>query len=222
VQGQAMVQAAATLEGQKIAAEAELRGLEQIYTPYNIRVKEVKARIAELQHQIEKLGGAATQPEPDVDKGEELYPSIRQLPVLGVTFTDLYRRLRLNEAVFETLTKEYELARVQEAKEIPSVKVLVPAQRPESRYGPPRFVIFFGGALLSLVLACAWVLGREAWENIHPGSERKRFVAEVAAEINTKLRLEQARELSAQVAQRFRPVSRNGNENSENGHRRAS
>jgi hypothetical protein len=221
-QGQAMVQAAATLRGQEIAAEAELRGLEQIYTPYNVRVKEVKARIAELQHQLEKLGGTATQPEPDIEKGEDLYPSIRQLPVLGVTFTDLYRRLRINETVFETLTKEYELARVQEAKEVPSVKVLVPAQRPERPHGPPRLLIFLGGALLALVLGSAWVLGKEAWENIGPGSHRKRFVQEVAGEINTKFRLGRARELSERIAGRFRPAASNGNNNSENGHRRAS
>src|SRR5947207_2350913 len=182
-QGQAMVQAAATLQGQEIAAEAELRGLEQIYTPYNVRVKEVKARIAELQHQLQKLGGAATPPEPDVDSAESLYPSIRQLPVLGVTYTDLYRRLRINEAVFETLTKEYELARVEEAKEIPSVKILVPAQRPEKPHGPPRLLILLGGSLLSLVLGSAWVLGKEAWENVNPSNHRKLFVEEVAGEI---------------------------------------
>ena len=221
-QGQAMVQAAASLQGQEIAAEAELRGLEQIYTPYNVRVKEVKARIAELQHQIQKLGGVATQPEPDLDQAEALYPSIKQLPVLGVTYTDLYRRLRINEAVFETLTKEYELARVEEAKEVPSVKVLVPAQRPERPQGPPRLLILFGGILLALVLGSAWVIGREAWDNISPANHRKLFVEEVAGEINTKLRLHRARELSDQIAERFRPAGTNGNANSENGHRRAS
>lgn len=221
-QGQAMVQAAATLQGQEIAAEAELRGLEQIYTPYNVRVKEVKARIAELQHQIEKLGGAATQPEPDIDQAEALYPSIKQLPVLGVTYTDLYRRFRINEAVFETLTKQYELARVEEAKEIPSVKVLVPAQRPERPHGPPRLLILLGGLLLSLVLGSAWVLGKDAWESVSPANHRKRFVEEVAGEINTKLRLYRARELSDQISERFRPAGANGNSNSDNGHRRAS
>jgi len=220
-QGQAMVQAAATLQGQEIAAEAELRGLEQIYTPYNIRVKEVKARIAELQHQIQKLGGAATQPEPDIDQAEALYPSIKQLPVLGVTYTDLYRRLRINEAVFETLTKQYELARVEEAKEVPSVKVLVPAQRPERPHGPPRLLIFLGGIVFSLVLGSVWVLGKDAWERVSPENHRKLFVEEVAGEVNTKLRLYRARELSGQIVGRFRPAGTNGN-NSENGHRRAS
>lgn len=221
-QGQAMVQAAASLQGQQIAAQAELRGLEQIYTPYNVRVKEVKARIAELQHQIERLGGAPTQVEPDIDKGEAFYPSIRQLPVLGVTYTDLYRRFRINETVFETLTKEYELARVEEAKEVPSVKLLVPAQRPERPHGPPRLLILVGGILLSVILGSAWVLGKDAWENVNPANHRKLLLEEVAGEIDTKLRLSRARQLSDQIAERFRPSGPNSNNHSENGHRRAS
>ncbi len=56
-QGRAMVEAASRIEGEKIAAESELRGLEQIYTPNNVRVRAIQARIGELQAQIEKMGG---------------------------------------------------------------------------------------------------------------------------------------------------------------------
>ena len=55
---------------------------------------------------------------------DSLYPSIRKLPLLGVTYADLYRQAKIQEVVLETLTKEYEMAKVQEAKEIPTVKVL--------------------------------------------------------------------------------------------------
>lgn len=213
-QEQAMMQAAATLEGQKIAAEAELRGLEQIYTPNNVRVKSVKARIDELQHQIERVGGASSNQEPDIDKGVGLYPSIKQLPVVGVTFSDLYRRLKINESVFESLTKEYELARVQEAKEIPSVKVLVPAEHPERPSGPPRLLIFIGGVLFSLIAGCAWVLGNNAWENADPENHRKRFAEEVANEIGMKMRTSRGWQWSEQISERFRRNGKNGR----NGH----
>jgi len=57
-QGKAMVEAAATLQGQLIAAESELEGLKQIYTDNNVRVRSTRARISELRNQLEKLGGA--------------------------------------------------------------------------------------------------------------------------------------------------------------------
>ena len=60
---------------------------------------------------------------------------------MGVTYADLYRELKLREAVFETLTQQYELAKIEEAKEIPSVKVMDPADVPEKKSGPPRLII---------------------------------------------------------------------------------
>src|SRR5262252_1020327 len=48
-QGKAMVEAAAVLQGQLIAAESELSGLEAIYTDQNVRVKTLRARVRELR-----------------------------------------------------------------------------------------------------------------------------------------------------------------------------
>jgi len=56
-QGKAMVEAAATLQGQLIAAQSQYEGLREIYTDINPRVRTLKARIDELQRQLEKLGG---------------------------------------------------------------------------------------------------------------------------------------------------------------------
>jgi len=198
-QGRAMVEAAAMLQGQMIAAESELHGLEQIYTPNNVRVRSVQARITELQHQLEKLGGSAT-PSPDASENSAaVYPSIRQLPVLGVKYADLYRELKINETVYEVLTKEYELARVQEAKEVPSVKVLDKAEVAERRSGPPRTLIVLGGMVLSFCLAAVWLFGKEAWNNTDPQDHRKRFAEEVATTMGNKLHWKHARDASLKI-----------------------
>jgi uncharacterized protein involved in exopolysaccharide biosynthesis len=82
-----------------------------------------------------------------------MYPSIRKLPLLGVMYADLYRRTMIQAAVLEALTKEYEMAKVQEAKEIPTVKVLDAADIPDKKSFPPRAVIIALGTFLGLVLA---------------------------------------------------------------------
>ncbi|HYL69410.1 MAG TPA: Wzz/FepE/Etk N-terminal domain-containing protein, partial [Candidatus Limnocylindria bacterium] len=113
-QGRAMVDAAAALQGQLIAAQSELEGLRQIYADSNIRVRSVRARIAELRNQLGKIGGRSGNGQMVLEtRGESLYPSIRELPLLGVTYADLYRRSKVQEAVYETLTQEYELAKVE-------------------------------------------------------------------------------------------------------------
>jgi capsule polysaccharide export protein KpsE/RkpR len=183
-QGRAMVEAAATLQGQLIAAQSQLEGLRQIYADNNVRVRSVRARIDELERQLEKIGGKgestsslASQP------GDSMYPSIRKLPLLGVEYADLYRRTKVQEAVFETLTKEYELAKVQEAKEIPTVKVLDSANIPERKSFPPRLAIMYFGTALGLVVAAAWVLGNEKWQRTDAADPRKMFAQEVLSDV---------------------------------------
>jgi uncharacterized protein involved in exopolysaccharide biosynthesis len=165
-QGKAMVEAAAILEGQLIAAETELQGLRQIYADQNIRVLTTQARVEELRHQISKMsgkpGGEGTQPVTE----DGLYPSIRKLPLLGVKYADLFRRMKVEETVFETLTQQYEIAKVQEAKEVPSVKILDPAEIPEKKVFPPRTILFLLGVIIALALGAAWILGTDGWNRI--------------------------------------------------------
>jgi uncharacterized protein involved in exopolysaccharide biosynthesis len=187
-QGKAMVEAAATLQGHLIAAQSELEGLRQIYTDNNVRVRSVRARIGELQHQLEKLGGkgegASGGP---AQQTETLYPSIRKLPLLGVGYADLYRRTKVQEAVFETLTQEYELAKVEEAKEIPTVKVLDPANVPEKKSLPPRLLIMFLGTAFAFSIGVTWVFGNALWKQTDPQDPRKVLAQEVLDTVKAKM-----------------------------------
>ena len=180
-QGKAMVDAAAALQGRLIAAQSELEGLRQIYTNNNVRVRALQARVTELRQQLDKLGGKPG------STSASFYPSIRELPLLGVSYADLYRETKVEEAVFETLTQEYELAKVEEAKEIPSVKVLDPGNVPENKSSPPRLLIMFLGTLLSLGFGVTWALGRARWEEVDATDPVKVLAQEVIGEIRSKI-----------------------------------
>ena len=186
-QGRAMIGAAADLEGQLIAAETQLEGLRQIYTSNNVRIRSLQARIDEYRHQLQKLGGkSGTTGEAETASADEataehtdLYPSIRQLPILGVTWADLYRRSRVEETIFETLTKQYELAKVEEARETPSVKVLDAADIPETKSFPPRKVLVLFGTSIGFVFAILWILINARWREVDPGDPGKRLAREI-------------------------------------------
>jgi len=188
-QGKAMVEAAATLQGELIAAQSELEGLRQIYTDSNVRVRSVRARIEELNHQLEKIGGKGEDlSAPIGEQQDSLYPSIRKLPLLGVDYADLYRRTRVQETVFETLTKEYELAKVQEVKEIPVVKVLDSPNVPDKKSFPPRLLIILLGILLAFCATTTWIFGKVAWEQTDSDDVRKLFAQEVLATCKASIR----------------------------------
>jgi uncharacterized protein involved in exopolysaccharide biosynthesis len=177
-QGKAMVETAAILQGQLIAAQAELEGLSQIYTASNVRVRSARARVTELEKQLDKMGGA-DDASPQNAGSSEVYPSIRKLPLLGVRWADLFREVKIEETVYELLNGQYELAKIQEAKEVPSVQVYDNPEVPERSSGPPRLLIIAIGAIFSFVMSAAWVLGTAAWQEIDPRAPHKEFAEHV-------------------------------------------
>lgn len=183
-QGKAMVEAAASLQGQLIAAESEIRGLQEIYSTNNVRVRAAEARVKELQRKLNELGeGTQDGGNPD----NSLYPSIKKLPLLGVTYADLYRETKIQETVYELLTEQYELAKIQEAKEIPTVKVLDPAIVPTKKSFPPRKVIVMLGTVLGVIFAAMCIACKNYWYAIDTTDPYKAFAREVFTTIDARM-----------------------------------
>lgn len=190
-QGKAMMDAAAAVAGQLIAAQSELEGLRQIYSDNNVRVRAINARIQALEKRMTELNrGTEPGKNGNLPKGdfEQLFPSIRKLPLLGITYADLYRQTKVQEVVFEVLTQQYELAKVQEAKETPVVRVLDPAKVPDHKAFPSRLLIILIGTCVSLVAGVFWTAGSERWQEIEDSDDRKAFVAEVWRDLRSDLK----------------------------------
>lgn len=190
-EGKAMLDVAANLAGQMVAAQAQLEGLRRIYTDNNPRVQSLNARVGELRKQLEKLSGVNSKPDESPEtlhtsSGDMPYPSIRNLPLLGVKYADYYRHAKIQETVYGLLTQQYELAKVEEAKETPSVKVLDPAKVPEKKSFPSRLLIMLLGTLIVFSLSVFWVLGAARWEDVDPQDPRKVLVQEVAATLKAQ------------------------------------
>jgi capsule polysaccharide export protein KpsE/RkpR len=187
-QGKAMVEAAARLEGELIAAQSELEGLEQIYTPDNVRVRSARARVDELKQQLDKFSGLDSNPQvTDPANSPAQFPTIRQLPLLGVRWADLYRQTKIQEKVYELLTQQYELAKIQEAKEIPVVKILDAPIVPEKKSFPPRLLIVVMGAMASLVVAGFFIIGTQMWRETDSQVSWKVFAIAVSSDINSEI-----------------------------------
>ena len=93
----------------------------------------------------------------------------------------------MQESVFETLTEEYELAKLQEVKELPSVKVLDPADIPEKKSFPPRSLITALGGVIFFCVGTAWVLGTSQWQKADSRDPAKMFAKEVFEDVRIQL-----------------------------------
>ena len=188
-QGRSMLDAAATIQGEVIARESELKGLKEIYSDDNVRVRTLSAQISELQAQLKRLmGGSAGGPVAAARAGDELYPSMRSLPMLGYQYTDLYRQTRIQETVYEFLTQQYEMAKIQEAKELPTVRVMDTAIPPEKKSGPIRTLVVSLSVLAGLALACCWVIGHNTWVHLSGDDPRRVLAAEVSGDLKASFR----------------------------------
>lgn len=186
-QGKTLVDAATRLQGELIVAKSEVRGLEAVYSASNTRVRAAQARVAELERQLRSLSGRGEDGGDTDLKPGQLYPSLRRLPLLGVTYADLYRRVKVQEAVYEVLTKQYELAKVQEAREIPTVKVLDQPTLPEKKSFPPRLLIIAIGLFLTALLVAVRLSSENLWRNLEGSDPRRVLGAKIRDTIRTRM-----------------------------------
>ena len=189
-QTRAMVDAGARVQAELLVEQSSLQSLRQIYGDSNIRVREAEARIASLHGELVKMTGSANPPITDDSQdastnsgtgGKEgaLYPPLRQLPGLAVSYTDLYRRVKVQENVFELLTQQYEMAHIEEAKDVPTVNVIDPPGIPEKKSFPPRALLTLLLTFLSFALASLLILVRDHWSAMAPTDPRKEIAFEV-------------------------------------------
>lgn len=189
-QTRAMVEVGARLEGEIVAEQSGLESMRQIYTDDNARVREAQARIGVLQRELNKLAGSsAPLPQSSASSTQtagELYPPLRQLPRLAVRYVDLLRRVKVQEAVFELLTEQYEMARLQEAKDIPVVHVIDAPGIAEKKSFPHRVILTGVFTLLAFAVTSAFLLLRQRWADVDSADPRKRLADEITGSLRRR------------------------------------
>lgn len=191
-QARSMMDAGLRLQTELIDGRSQLAGLRETYSEDNPRVKAAEARNDELQREMDAMGGSPHAHGDAPDNSSSPYPTATQLPALGLTYSDLQRKVRVDEAIWETLTKEFEIAKVEEAKQIPTVRVLDEANVPERKSGPKRRLILMIGTALSFAITCLMVFLLKYWEKMDPSSQPKRRIVELAGRVFRHRRKQQA------------------------------
>ena len=129
--------------------EVALSSLQSAATPQNPEVVRQQAELAALHEQLRKLEASGD----PAGRGDIMIPT-SLVPKVGLEYVRAVRDLKYNETLFELLLKQYEAARIDEAKEAPVVQVVDSAVPPERRSWPSRGGFAFGGAFGCGVLGC--------------------------------------------------------------------
>lgn len=84
----------------------------------------------------------------------------------GPDYIGKYREYKYQEMLFELFARQYELARVDEAREGGLIQVIDAAQPPERKSRPRRAVVAIASTLVGAVLLASWVLARRRWNSL--------------------------------------------------------
>lgn len=177
-QGKAAFEVAGKVEGELIVAQSELQGLRQIYGPDHPRVKSAEARVAQLRAAADKLGSTSGDSENDLR-----FLSISRLPVVGVTYADLFREVKVQETIYEALLKQYEISKVEEVKETPRLKVIDNGKVPARKSSPRRLLWLLAGTALGFLVGAIIVRGTDYWAGLDLADPRKLLVNKIVRDV---------------------------------------
>jgi uncharacterized protein involved in exopolysaccharide biosynthesis len=154
-QARALIESGAALRAQITAREVQIQGMETYATNENAQLVQAQRELESLRAQLAKLGGSA-----DNSTGELIVPKGR-IPEAGLEYIRKLRDVKYSEAIFEVLLKQFEMAKLDEAKQGSLVQVVDPAVPPDKRSFPKRVLIvllatalgFLAGILNAFVIS---------------------------------------------------------------------
>jgi uncharacterized protein involved in exopolysaccharide biosynthesis len=146
-QARALIESAASLRAQITAREVQIQGMQTYATGENPQLVQAQRELEGLRAQLAKLGGSE-----DSGSGELLVPKGR-VPEAGLEFVRKLRDVKYNETIFDILARQFELAKLDEAKQGAVIQVVDPAVVPDRRSSPKRTLIVIGATALGFFLA---------------------------------------------------------------------
>lgn len=150
-QVQAIIVNAAQVKGAIAAKEVQLNSMRTFAAGQNPDLLRTQEELRGLQMQLAKLE------KNQLSKDGDFMVPTGKIPAAGVEYVRSVRNVKYYETIFELLAKQFELAKIDEAKDSSLIQLLDKALPAERRSKPKRVFITlagaFSGALLGLVLA---------------------------------------------------------------------
>jgi uncharacterized protein involved in exopolysaccharide biosynthesis len=145
-QAEAAIRSVAQTRAEIMLREVGLQRLRAGATAQNPEVVRTETEISALRGQLSQLESTQSH------AGDPLLPP-SMLPNSALEYLRRAREVRYQEAIFEALAKQYEAAKIDEAKQAPVIQVVDQAVPPDLRSWPKRrlFVVF--GAAIALILS---------------------------------------------------------------------
>lgn len=146
---EASVKANATLRAQIAQKEVQLQALRSYATEQNPDVQRVAGELGALRRQLSQL--------------EQGSGGVTSNPTAGMQAVKTFRDVKVLEAKLEVLIRQYEMARLDEAREGPLLQVVDTATPPERKSKPKRALVLVLSTMAAMFIGLVFALGRRAF-----------------------------------------------------------
>lgn len=164
-QAAAAIGGIAQIKAQLVDQEMQLAVLRHQFTDSSTEVTRAMASIANLKAQLARLEGNGS---------SGAIPSVGTVPELMEHYLRLMRNFKVQEALVELLTKQYEINKISAAKDVASIQVIQKAQIPDKKSKPKRSLIIIAFTFAASFSAAIYALLQEFWSRM-PAEDLERW-----------------------------------------------
>ena len=160
-QAEALIGGAAQLRALIAEREVQLRVLKTGATEQNPEVIRMNSELAGLRNELTRL--ESNKPQSGDQAGGDtnaLDIPVGRLPEAAIDYIRARREVKLQETLLENMLRQFEIAKLDEAKEGQVLQQIDKALPPDYRSFPPRAFLVLGGTLAGVLLGAAWVVVR--------------------------------------------------------------
>ena len=164
-QAKAIIESTAALKAQIAAREVQLQRVRLFATEQNPEYQGLQQELSGLRAQLSRVEQTQTGGNGDIGI------ATAKIPAAGLEYVRRYRDVKYYETIFELLAKQYEAAKLDEAKNAAIIQVMDKAVVPEKKSSPKRGLITVIAFFSTLFLASLWALMREIFDRMQKDSE---------------------------------------------------
>ncbi len=166
-QTRALIESAAQLRAQIATKEVQIKSMETFATGQNAQIVQAQQELESMRMQLAKLGGSESGSEASllVPKGK--------VPEAGLEYVRKLRDVKYYETIFDILARQFEAAKLDEARQGAVIQVVDPAVPPDKKSSPRRLLIVLGATLVGFLIGMVYALSQAGIERLKSDRETK-------------------------------------------------
>ncbi len=159
-QARSLIESAAIMRGQIAAKEVEIHAMHSYATDDNPQMVVAEEQLTALKSELAKLGGS------DPNSSSDIIVPKGNIPEAGMEYARKLRDVKYYETIAELIARQFEMAKLDEAREGAIIQVADVAVPPDRRSFPKRTISVLAAGVLGFIIACGWSIFAYAIERL--------------------------------------------------------